>query len=56
MIREYGLEPDLVALWHERVHFRFFIEQFGFGTGRIVSRYPQKWLSLSDIQTRTYRW
>ena len=46
MIREYALEPELVALWHQRLLGRFFIEQFGFGTGRVVSRYPKKWKTL----------
>lgn len=43
MIHEYALEPELVATWHERMLGRFFIEQFGFGTGRVVSRYPKNW-------------
>ena len=46
MIHEYALEPELVASWHDRMHFRFFIEKFGFGTGRVVSRYPKKWRRL----------
>ena len=25
------------------MQFRFFVEQFGLGTGRVVSRYPKKW-------------
>ena len=46
MIREYALEPELVATWHDPVHGRFFIEMFGYGTGRVVSRYPKKWPRL----------
>lgn len=46
MIHEYALEPELVASWHDRMFFRFFIEQFGFGTGRVVSRYPKRWRRL----------
>jgi hypothetical protein len=46
MIHEYALEPELVATWHDRLIFRVFIEQFGFGTGRVVSRYPNKWREL----------
>ena len=46
MIHEYALEPELVASWHDPLKFRFFVEQFGFGTGRIVSRYPKKWRKL----------
>ena len=46
MIHEYALEPELVASWHDRLLGRFFIEQFGFGTGRVVSRYPRRWRRL----------
>lgn len=46
MIYEYALEPELVASWHERLLFRLFIEEFGLGTGRMVSRYPKKWRKL----------
>jgi len=46
MIHEYALEPEFVASWHDRLLGRFFIEQFGFGTGRVVSRYPKKWRKL----------
>lgn len=46
MIYEYALEPELVASWYDRILCRFFIEQFGFGTGRVVSRYPKKWRKL----------
>ena len=43
MIHEYALEPKLVASWHDRMRGRFFIDKFGLGTGRIVSRYPGNW-------------
>jgi len=46
MIHEYALEQELVASWHDRILFRYFIEQFGFGTARVVSRYPKKWRKL----------
>jgi hypothetical protein len=46
VIHEYALEPELVASWHEQMRFRFFVEQFGFGTGRVVSRYPKNWRQL----------
>ena len=46
MIHEYALEPELVASWHDPLEFRFFVEQFGFRTGRVVSRYPKKWKKL----------
>ena len=44
MIYEYALEPELVASWHkDRMKCRFFIDKFGFGTGRVVSDYPKEW-------------
>ena len=42
MIHEYALEPEVVASWHDRVKFRFFIDQFGCGAGRVVGMYPSK--------------
>ena len=41
MIHEYALEPKLVASWHDRMNFRFFVKQFGFGEARIISLYPK---------------
>ena len=46
MIQEYALEPELVASWHDPLLARFFIDRFGYGTGRVVSRYPKKWRRL----------
>lgn len=46
MIHEYALEPELVASWHDLLKYRFFLEMFGFGSGRVVSRYPKKWTKL----------
>ena len=43
MIYEYALEPDLVATWTDRHDCRYFMQSFGFGQGRIVSRYPKSW-------------
>ena len=42
MIHEYALEPEVVASWHDRDKFRFFIDQFGCGAGRVVGMYPNK--------------
>lgn len=42
MIHEYALEPEVVASWHDRAKFRFFIDQFGYGAGRVVGMYPSK--------------
>jgi hypothetical protein len=46
MIYEYALEPELVASWHDAASYRYFVEQLGFGTGRVVSRYPEEWQKL----------
>ena len=42
MIHEYAVEPEVVASWHDRGKFRFFIDQFGYGAGRVVGMYPSK--------------
>jgi hypothetical protein len=46
MIHEYALEPELVATWVDRSKGRYFIEKFGLGQPRIVSRYPKPWKRL----------
>jgi hypothetical protein len=46
MIHEYGLEPSMVATWGNRHDFRYFVEKFGLGQPRIVSRYPRDWKRL----------
>ncbi len=46
MICEFALEPGLVATWHNRREYLYFDEKFGLKTGRIVSIYPGKWISL----------
>ena len=43
MISEYALEPEMVAAWCDHLNHRFFIREFGLGSGRLVSRYPKKW-------------
>ena len=43
MIHEYALEPELVATWGNRHDYRYFLEKFGLGQPRIVSRYPKRW-------------
>lgn len=49
MIYEYAVEPALVAEWaRDRREFRYFYEQFGLGTPRIMSEFPllKKWRKL----------
>ncbi len=46
MIYEYALEPELVATWGNRHDYRYFVEKFGLGQPRIVSRYPKRWKRL----------
>lgn len=47
MIHEYALEPELVATWVDRQAGRYFIEKFGLGRPRVVSRYPKRWRKLA---------
>lgn len=47
MIHEYALEPELVATWVDRSQGRYFIEKFGLGQPRVVSRYPRRWAELA---------
>ncbi len=63
MVYEYALEPELVATWGNRQDFRYFVEKFGLGQPRIVSRYPKPWKRLvrllesrseSDCTTATF--
>ncbi len=42
MLREYAVEPDLVPTWLDRETGRYFLDNFGLGTPRIMSRYPRK--------------
>lgn len=46
MIHEYALEPELVATWGNRQVGRYFVEKFGLGQPRMVSRYPKRWKGL----------
>lgn len=43
MIYEYALEPEMVAAWGDRHNHRFFLREFGLGSGRLVSKYPKAW-------------
>lgn len=45
MIGEYALEPEMVAAWCDS-HYKcqFFKNHFGLAQGRLVSRYPKKWV------------
>lgn len=44
MFYEYALDPQVVSTWGERDNYRFFKREFEFGRGRLVSRYPKKWI------------
>jgi hypothetical protein len=60
MIYEYALEPEMVATWGNPRDLRFFIRAFGPDQGRIVSRYPKKWVkkvwesapNISDMERK----
>lgn len=43
MIHEYALQPEMVATWGELYRARFYLREFGFEQGRLVSQYPKKW-------------
>ncbi len=42
MLHEYAVEPDLVATWSARASGRYFLDQFGLGSPRILSMYPRR--------------
>ena len=46
MIYEFALEPELVATWTDRPVCAYFKQSFGFGQGRVVSRFPKRWKRL----------
>lgn len=43
MIYEFAVDPVVVATWYRRELGRFFAREFGVGTPRIMSRFPQSW-------------
>lgn len=40
MIKEFALEPDVLATWES---FRYFIEKFGVPQGRLIADFPGAW-------------
>ena len=46
MLFEYAVEPELVAAWADPRTGRYFIDRFGIGTPRVISRYPKRWKKL----------
>lgn len=40
MLYEYAVEPEVLGTWSE---FRYFLEQFGIGQGRLIANYPKGW-------------
>lgn len=40
MINEYALEPEALSNWSA---VRYFLDNFGFESGRLISQYPKKW-------------
>ena len=43
MLFEYAVEPELVATWADPLTGRYFIDRFGIGSPRLISRYPKRW-------------
>lgn len=47
MIHEYAVEPEAAAAWSANPKDRrYFLENFGVGTPRIVSKCPKRWKKL----------
>lgn len=43
MLKEYAIQPRLLTDW---TTCRFLLDKFGYGQGRVVSRYPRRWERL----------
>lgn len=43
MIKEFALDPDVLSTWQT---FRYFIEKFGVGQGRLIAQFPKNWKEL----------
>ena len=41
MVYEFAIEPDLVATWGTLTKYRYFMDNFGLGTPRIMSEFPK---------------
>ena len=46
MIHEYAVEPEFAASWGTLAEARYFREQFGLGTPRLISRFPKRWRQM----------
>ena len=43
MLYEYAVEPEALGTWQS---LRFFLDQFGVGTGRLLAKYPKGWEAM----------
>jgi hypothetical protein len=43
MIKEFALDPDVLTTWP---NFRYFVEKFGVGQGRLIAQFPKQWKKL----------
>jgi hypothetical protein len=43
MLYEYALEPSVLSTWQS---FRYFLDKFGIGEGRLISKYPKHWKTM----------
>ena len=43
MLYEYALEPSVLSTWQS---FRYFLDKFGIGEGRLISKYPKHWKAM----------
>lgn len=44
MLKEFALQPNLVSDW---TTCRFLMDKFGYGRGRVISRYPKRWTRIA---------
>lgn len=44
MLKEFALQPSLLSDWPT---CRFLLDKFGYGRGRVISRYPKQWTRLA---------
>ena len=40
MLKEYALHPELLSSWSV---CRYLSDKFGYGRGRVIARYPNRW-------------
>lgn len=44
MLKEFALQPDVISSW---ATCRYLMDKFGYGRGRVISRYPSTWMQMA---------